>query len=193
MTLAVFHKASLYLWHSSCELQQVWMFTSFPRSRTCVVTCRVESPLTCFTFPNRLFYPFHLPSVSLSANFSSHERQVIVNATHQKPLPWPRLSRVPRCLPPLVTQKRISEGPPLALVRAVTYSAAAWDLTSSWLKYPPRPVALRPLPSLNSSFISFHFTIFFSRVSSILKTSTDIRIFLNTKFTDKTKVVTEMI
>lgn len=28
----------------------------------------------------------------LSANFMSHDRQVGVNATHWKPLPWPRLS-----------------------------------------------------------------------------------------------------
>lgn len=52
----------------------------------------------------------------------------------------------PPCPPPPVKQKRNAEGPPLTLVRAVTHSAAASALTSSWLKYPPRPVALPPPP-----------------------------------------------
>lgn len=101
----------------------------------------------------------------------SHDRQV---------WRWKRLpatSAVSRCraaLParlPLSNKRENAEGPPLTLVRAVMHSAAASVLTSSWLKYPPRPVALPPPPPplcyhhylLILYADLFHFTVFSSQ------------------------------
>lgn len=75
--------------------QYVIRFTSFTGLSTRWVTCRANTPFTCFTFRNHskhAFYLLRLCSFFLPANFMSHDRQVGVNVTHRKPLPRPRLS-----------------------------------------------------------------------------------------------------
>ncbi|CAJ1087704.1 Hypothetical predicted protein [Xyrichtys novacula] len=72
------------------------------------------------------------------------------------------------CPPPLVKQKRSTEGPPLTLVRAVTHSADASVLTSGWLKYPPRPVALHPPVTLHHHYLLILYADLFPAPSLLL-------------------------
>lgn len=96
---------------------------------------------------------------------------------HSRDLACLELPNNPPCPPPLVKQKRNAEGPPLTLVRAVMHSATASVLTSSWLKYPTRPVALHPPPFCYHHYLLilyadlFHFIVF----SSLLNFQTLLR------------------
>ncbi len=154
--------------------QKVIRFSSFTGLSTCRVTCRANAPFTCLALRNRSKHAF----IFLVCLLSSYQqiswvmtgRLALMRPTgnRSRDLGCLELPSGPPCPPPLVKQKRNAEGPPLTLVRAVTHSAAASLLTSSWLKYPPRPAALPPpscsLPSLPPYFIcwfiSFHHRLF---------------------------------
>lgn len=118
------------------------------------VTCKVGQPHHLFhlplTVPNMLLSP---PPVSclLTAKFS----WVMTGRLALKWPPSPSSSLAcvsSRWAPPPPASpchtRRTGRGPPLTPVRAVTHSAADTVLTSSRLKYPPRPAALpcRPPP-----------------------------------------------
>lgn len=149
--------------------QKVIRLTSFTELSTRWVTCRAGSPFApaspCVT---RFFFFLFIPFICrLSSRWQTSwvmtGRLALMRPTgsHSRDLGCLELPSGPPCPSPLVTQKRNAEGPPLTLVRAVTHSAAASLLTSSWLKYPPRPVALHPPPFTAIITSLFHMLIYF--------------------------------
>ncbi|MEQ2163868.1 hypothetical protein GOODEAATRI_000516 [Goodea atripinnis] len=105
-------------------------------------------------------YPLHRSSVSVGV-LTGRFLSMRPTGNGSRDLVCLESANVPPRLPPsLSCKKRSAEGPPLTPVRAVTHAATASVLTSSWLKFPPRPTALLP-PIPPPSLAPYFITVFY--------------------------------